>query len=95
MTFDLDTIPNSSDRVALAVDGLCCCQTRMAKLKPLTVEWFRSAMTPRYQPDGTVTYVLTPPRQIRTAPGYYIGLTFFVLIMFSLVAWARALGVFG
>lgn len=33
-----------------------------ADLKPLTVEWFRAAMHPRHAVDGTVTYVLTPPR---------------------------------
>lgn len=35
---------------------------RSTKLRDLTPEWFQSAMTPRYQPDGTVLYTLTPPR---------------------------------
>lgn len=86
-----------ADEVALANDSLapCCCREKMAKLKPLTVEWFRSAMQPRYAEDGTVTYVLTPPRRPVVTRATVIGAVFFLLVLFALANWARALGVFG
>lgn len=35
---------------------------RPVPLPPLTVQWFRSMLTPRFTGDGSPLYVLTPPR---------------------------------
>lgn len=58
---------------------------------PLTVAWFKSVTTPRHDVDGTVSYVLTPPRS-KGIPWLGIGVLIAIGLMtagFIYGAWAR------
>ena len=54
------------------------------KLAPLTEEWFRGALTPRHQEDGTRLYVLTPPRRDGASWPYVLG---FAVILLAISGW--------
>lgn len=53
---------------------------RRTVMVPLTDEWYTAATQPRYHPDGTVTFVLTPPRKPATNPWF---VAFVAIILFS------------
>lgn len=53
---------------------------RHTVMPPLTEEWFRTAMNPRHAVDGTVTYVLTPPKREGSIGWAFVGLAFVVAV---------------
>lgn len=57
---------------------------------PLTDEWYTGVTQPRYQGDGSITYVLTPPRG--AAAGVWLRLLPWLVLIVSFVAAWRFYG---
>ena len=100
MTFPLpDDNPERADFVPASLPSLrqrLFGQSPTAHLPPLTLAWFKGAMTPHdFDPEnGIALRALTPPSKQADEPRSYAGIIILVAVLLAAATWAAfAMGI--